>query len=605
MRSTAPRRLSLFARFGMLSMAVLVSYGALVAVSVSTMRLLTQSMNTNRKVYDALSRQSYELRLAALRAQENLLDAFLLSLVRPGTSEIAAHVSVMETELAAGRDLLVALYGNESDDDRQAAAMDEVYAAYESYAAPFGLASSGFQEGRTPEMKVKEDVSTAFTRLEASLAKLTSQVSRLSLERFQSAQSASGRAMVFLLATACAGMAAVFVVIALTLRSLRRRIAGLADFVAKVGEGDLRRRSGLAGKDELGRVAASVDGLVAALQVLVGTVQARVAVLSESGQALVANVEETGSAVLQINTSIAGSAQRLGEESTAVAEVSSAIEELARNVESLSSMLDRQGAIVADSSRAVERIIAGVEEVGRGAEEARESSGRLRGESAEGKARIDGVREAVASIVRSAENLSEAARVIEEIAERTNLLAMNAAIEAAHAGEAGRGFAVVADEIRKLAERATEQARDIGSDLGSVVEAITAVSDSSEAAVESFGAILGSAVSLGEGVNRICESMREQGAGGRKVLEDLARLKAITGEIEGGAREMAAGNATILAEVRRLNETNADVVRNNEEISRGTAEINKAVAETVALASRNADDLAEVREAAGRFKADE
>jgi len=390
-------------------------------------------------------------------------------------------------------------------------------------------------------------------------------------------------------------------VVLLTVRSITLPLGNLAAAVEKVGKGDLTVKTGATGKDELGHIARCVDDLVVDLRRLVTTVKDKLAALGETGGALAGNMEETGAAVIQINADIGNTRGQLEEQSTAVGEVSAAIEELARSVEALTAMIAKQSAVISQSSASVEQMIANVESVASGAEEAAEASKRLATEGTEGKARIDEVVEAVVAIVRYSENLTEAARLITEIADRTNTLAMNAAIEAAHAGDAGKGFAVVSDEIRKLSEQSTSQAKDISADLGRVSASIEAVQGAAGAAVNAFGSILEKSGALGEAVETIGSAMKEQREGGRQVLEALARLRDITREITRGAGEMASGNATILEQVERLKNVNTVVVRNNEEITRGTKEINQAMVATMELTSHNTSLIAEARSAADMF----
>ncbi|HET7839080.1 MAG TPA: methyl-accepting chemotaxis protein, partial [Rectinemataceae bacterium] len=219
-----------------------------------------------------------------------------------------------------------------------------------------------------------------------------------------------------------------------------------------------------------------------------------------------------------------------------------------------------------------------------------------------GKRTVGDTVEAAARVSEMSRNLLEANKVIAGIASRTNLLAMNAAIEAAHAGDAGRGFAVVADEIRKLAEQSTSQAGDISKDLERVAESIASVQAASGAAVGAFGKIVDSTRGLGDSVGGIRQSMTEQREGGRQVLEALSKMKDITREITRGAEEMASGTASILSQVERLRNANFVVVSNTTEISAGTKEINDAVVGTTGLATRNAELIAEVKSAADRFK---
>jgi methyl-accepting chemotaxis protein len=312
-------------------------------------------------------------------------------------------------------------------------------------------------------------------------------------------------------------------------------------------------------------------------------------------------MEETGAAVVQINANIGNTRTQLVEQSEAVAEVSAAIEGLAQGVESLSILIAKQTLVVAESSRSVEAMIDDVNSVVNGIEEAADTSRLLATEGATGKARIDEVGGAVLEIVRYSQNLSDAARLVTEIAGRTDLLAMNAAIEAAHAGGAGKGFAVVADEIRKLAELSNGQAKEITQDLGRVARSIESVRRASDEAVSAFGSILTRSGSLGVEVGKIGEAMTEQREGGHQVLVSLATLKDMTSQIAENASRMASGKGAILDQVTRLRNVNNVVVQNNEEITQGTRGISDAIAITLEKTSHNASLIREVMVSVDRF----
>ncbi len=350
----------------------------------------------------------------------------------------------------------------------------------------------------------------------------------------------------------------------LTIRSITRPLVKLVGAVERAGKGDLTIESGARGHDEIGKIAGCVDDLVGDLCSLVRTVKEKLSLLENMGQDLCVNMGETGTAVSQINSSIANTSEQLAEQSAAVNEVSATMEELARSVDALGKMIGMQGSVVAESSASVEEMIANLASIARNAEDSDVASRRLFEEGCEGKGRIDEVGEAVSSIVKLSESLGEAVAVISEIADRTNLLAMNAAIEAAHAGETGRGFAVVSDEIRKLAEQSTLQAKDIGQDLGRVKESIEAVRLASAGAVDAFGSILDKSGELGVAVQEIGRAMKEQSTGSRRMLEDLGRLRDLTNEIGKGSDEMGTGNAGILDQVVRLRRVNHVVIQGDQ-----------------------------------------
>ena len=145
------------------------------------------------------------------------------------------------------------------------------------------------------------------------------------------------------------------------------------------------------------------------------------------------------------------------------------------------------------------------------------------------------------------------------------------------------------------------QAKDIAADLGRVGGAIDGVRDATMAVTEAFGSIVSKTIPLDDEMARISGAMREQGAGGAQLLDELAQLKTISGDVTRSAAEMSSGNELILERVTSLKALNGAVLDGEREILSGTAEIGKAVSDTTSLASENASAMRDALEAAARF----
>ena len=585
-------------KLGVLSLVVVLSLvgslllarGALSGIS----RIVSRQSGNSALILASsdLERRVYMAWVALYRVREASLER---SKAMPGT------VTSFEESLAASRRSLAAMVELPVSAEIKGL-FEDLRRAYNTFSL-VGAEAMEALRAFSPEASDKMQLAALrFGSLAAELAKLNDIAKRDTEEGVVSSRTESDRATWFLTAVSAAVLAAAVLISILIARSITKPLDSLFGSVGKMGQGDLKARSHIEGRGEIGRMAACVDGFADDLCTLIGTVKERLSALEETGQGLAATMEETGAAVIQINSNIAASRGQLDEQSAAVGSVAASIEELAASVESLGQMIGKQSGVVTQSSAAVEQMIANIESAAGNADSASGAAERLAAEGAEGKSRIDQVSESVTSIVRYSENLGEATRLITEIADRTNLLAMNAAIEAAHAGDAGKGFAVVADEIRKLAEQSTAQAKDIAADLGRVSQAIESVREASGSAVGSFGSILDKSRAVGQAVREIAGAMAEQREGGRQVLEGLGRLREITREIGRSSEDMGAGNSSILEQVERLKSVNMMVVQNNEEITRGTTEINDAIASTVELSSRTSGLIAEVREAADKFE---
>jgi methyl-accepting chemotaxis protein len=229
------------------------------------------------------------------------------------------------------------------------------------------------------------------------------------------------------------------------------------------------------------------------------------------------------------------------------------------------------------SIRAVSRNVERTEEVFRSV---RQASGRGRQTQGEANSRIREVEEL-------SRNLLEANKVIAEIAAQTNLLAMNAAIEAAHAGEKGKGFSVVAEEVRRLAEHAQRQSKAVAGQLKDIKEAIdTSVTSANESSDQfaRLDELIEEAATLQSEVRR---SMEEQSAGSKEVLEALQRINDITSQVVTGSREMKEGNSLILQQTTTISDLTEQIRRSMEELAQGAREINSATTSVTEIAQEN------------------
>ena len=593
-------RFSVKAKLAFLCVFVSIAIGAIFAVSSRTFGILAGTVGEQRS-----SLGFYTLASNVERLSYGLEVLLLKTVVQSGSQpngDIESMAVELESTIASGNDAVEALLAFEGASAGEKEAASVVKEAYGGYASFLSNLVSLLRSSPKEVPDALPGLERSFTVLRRSLMTLIGTVQDETDSSFASAKKAETAARAAQAALALTLLACVVIASMYVVRSITLPLAALEGTLNRVGAGDLTEKSGLSGKDEIARMAKSVDALAEGMRGLVATVQDRVTALAETGDSLAANMEETGAAVIQINSNIGSTGTQLEELSAAVREVSAAIEQMTRSFGSLAQMIANQSAVVEESSASIEEMIANVDSVAAMAGRAGDAAARLSSEGAAGKAVIDEVSVSSASIVRYSENLGEAATLIAEIASRTNLLAMNAAIEAAHAGDAGKGFSVVADEIRKLAEQSTSQAKDISADLGRVAEAIEKVRASSDTAVNSFASVLAGAEAVDRAISESGGALSEQKTGGKQVLEGLHRLRGITGEISQGAKEMTAANATILAQMERLKGVNALVVQNNDEIRRGTQEINGAIVATTELSTKNAALIDEVRTSAGRFR---
>ena len=219
-----------------------------------------------------------------------------------------------------------------------------------------------------------------------------------------------------------------------------------------------------------------------------------------------------------------------------------------------------------------------------------------------GKFRVADVVGLLASIAHQSEALMETNTIIRNIASQTNLLAMNAAIEAAHTGQHGKGFAVVADEIRKLAENTAEQSAYISTVLNSVKDSIDKVSATSASAEHSFQDIRGVIMTVTDKELEILHAMEENSTGGSLVLGALSRINGVTSEVRDGSSEVLTGIRAIGEEIQRLTRMTQEIHTGMEEMTLGTEEILRMVEAVTNVTRENQEHIDTLYSGVSRFK---
>jgi methyl-accepting chemotaxis protein len=383
-----------------------------------------------------------------------------------------------------------------------------------------------------------------------------------------------------------------------------RRSTELLEDVAK-GEGDLTKRLPAGGKDEIGRMSESFNAFMDKLEGIIASLKESGSALDGTGRELADSSGRTAAAARQIAASAESVNERARLQSEGVARTDEGARKIAEGIEALDSRIEEQASSISESSASIEEMVANIASVGRSVEKLGASFDTLVSASDSGKASLGELKSRIAGIAEQSEKLLETNSIIANIASQTNLLAMNAAIEAAHAGEAGRGFSVVADEIRKLAEMSASRAKATASELKGITATIDDMVSSSGNADAKFGAILGIIGELDELRHGIQGAMSEQEVGSQQILEALGHMNATTEEIRAGSQRMASEGRMVLDGTHALLGLTEEVRSGMGEIAAGAAEISSAALREAELSAVNREHIGRVLAEAGKFRVGE
>jgi methyl-accepting chemotaxis protein/CheY-like chemotaxis protein len=352
------------------------------------------------------------------------------------------------------------------------------------------------------------------------------------------------------------------------------KVAGVLKIVA---EGDLTQGINVDTKDEIGDFSHYFNFTVGEIRNLVGTIKNRIHGLNHTSFELSASMGKTSAAVRQISSNLDNMKDLMIKQEDGAVEAGNAVDDIKINIGSLKKMIQEQTDSVNMSSSAIEEMTANIHSVTQTLMENSKNVGVLTEASENGKAGLQLVAQEIQEIAHDSEGLLEINSVMNNIASQTNLLSMNAAIEAAHAGEAGRGFAVVADEIRKLAESSGQQSKTTAAMLKKIKSSIDNITKSSDEVLTRFGAIDASVKTVSEHEQNILASMEEQEIGGKQILESISRLRDITSSVKNGSDNMAESGETLVRDTDEFIKTSKDTVEGMNEILTGIHQINVSV----------------------------
>ena len=426
------------------------------------------------------------------------------------------------------------------------------------------------------------------------------------------------------------------IILKLLLISVNKANISTRDLIGK--NGDLRKRIPSKNNDEVGLLVYNFNLFLSSLDNLIGELKLESykvfdeikvieKVIDENTNRIndqSSSITESVASVNNIITSIQNVTSSTDQQRHAFSSASIAVEELLQTIYKINDNMERQSSAVEQTSASIEEMISNITSVAKSVNKADSFSKKLLVDAHDGGDTVDEVIEAVRGIEESSDQIKEIVNVIQGIAEQTNLLAMNAAIEAAHAGEQGRGFSVVADEIRSLAEHTADNTKSITNIIKAITKRIEETVELASNSGKSLDNILDMSENTARVVSEINTANSELEVGGRDILETIRHLNNITTGVKESVKEqMNSGDVvdsqiTLLDQITRevsdiieansagakevvhamsfLNELSVKTVEGNKEFYNATSKLNEIFSKFNELMGKfitNADNLQE------------
>ena len=373
-----------------------------------------------------------------------------------------------------------------------------------------------------------------------------------------------------------------------------------------IAKADLTKHYSSSTNDEVGDLVESLNLTQEEIGDLLATIKRMIHALSNTSYELSVNMEKTEDAVDSISTNFKTMQALEGKQEESSNRANTAVLEMKENINKMIGVLEDQTNRINSSSSAIEEMTANIQSISRALVENSKNVDLLTEASEHGRSGIQKMAGEILEIAKDSEGLLEINSVMNNIASQTNLLSMNAAIEAAHAGEAGKGFAVVADEIRKLAESSSMQSKTTATMLKKIKASVDSITNSSNEVLDRFGAIDTSVKTVSEHEHNIRAVMQEQEIGGRQLLESVGHLREITATVNKGSANMSALSANLTEVIHEFIDLSHQVVSGmNSIVSGAITEIKAAIKNVNEMSEANTNNFNKLKQETAKFKVDE
>ncbi len=351
--------------------------------------------------------------------------------------------------------------------------------------------------------------------------------------------------------------------------------------------------------DEIGIMTSHMNRIIERQQNVVSKIRAAADRVVQSSGEVEGVIEQTRVATERLSSSIEQVNAKAEENMRSVNDTGSNLKDMLNSVDQITEQVDSQASNVEQSSSAVHELAESVRSVASTTDRANELAEQADHVAREGGEAVKASLQSIHDIESASEQVNSIISVISKISAQTNMLAMNAAIEAAHAGDAGRGFAVVAEEVRSLAADSAGSAREISDHIKQMRSQVETGVAKAEEAGKSLDRIQNDIAQTSELIGEIASAMREQNSGTDELLSGITALVESTESIRSVAAEQKERNKTMRTSLDELLENFSEIQTATQEQTEGTREIVQSFERLREVARENAEVVEQLQAASG------
>lgn len=397
----------------------------------------------------------------------------------------------------------------------------------------------------------------------------------------------------------------IFVPIIIIPKQIIKPVKNFIKIFEPFSNGDLTIKSNIKSSDELGDLSNNFNNAIVKIRKLVFEILGQSSKIENLSVNLSIKMNETSNSINQIIENIHNIKNQIINQTASVTQTTATMDNIIKGIENLNQLIENQSANVTESSAAIKEMMININNVTQTLIKNNENINNLNQLSEYGKESLEKITSDIQQVAKETEGILEISEVIQDIATQTNLLAMNAAIEAAHAGDSGKGFAIVAEEVRKLAESSENQAKIVADLLSKIKRSIETITNSTDEILNKFNKIDSEIKIISEQENNIRKAMEEQTTGSSQIIEAISQLNDITQRVKSSSYEMLNGSKEVIGESRNMNNNTYEISKRINEISTEAEKVISAVNDVNKMTIENKKSVEILMKEVKKFKVGE